>query len=223
MAVPNTDTFTLQDVKDELESSSNDLVSFFAEAVDANFDPLYKGDKNSLYNFRNYGATVVTRSYTIVHIYELGTPAPWSNIINGTTNATSATDGLSNSNLIVAQSGHTTSAAKKCLDLVSGGYSDWYLPAREEIPRTDGDVSTVNAAILSVGGDPISDNTGTFQWTSVEYNSESAQAFRGRTLFGNPPKTANFKTRAVRKETSTNLYSVGDFNFGGIIIRVDII
>lgn len=54
MAIPNTDTFTLQDVKDELESSSNDLVSFFAESVDAHFDPLYKGDKNSLYNFRNY-------------------------------------------------------------------------------------------------------------------------------------------------------------------------
>lgn len=56
MAVPNTNTFTLQDVKTELGSSSNDLVSFFSEADDSKFDPNYVGSKNSLLNFRNYGA-----------------------------------------------------------------------------------------------------------------------------------------------------------------------
>ena len=52
--VPNTTTFSLQDVKDELNSSSNDLVSFFAEANANGFDPAYEGSKNSLLNFRNY-------------------------------------------------------------------------------------------------------------------------------------------------------------------------
>lgn len=56
MAVPNTNTFTQQDVKTELGSSSNDLVSFFSEADDAKFDPNYVGAKNSLLNFRNYGS-----------------------------------------------------------------------------------------------------------------------------------------------------------------------
>lgn len=55
MAVPNTNTFTLQDVKTELATSSNDLVTFFSIADDAKFDPNYKGSKNSLLNFRNYG------------------------------------------------------------------------------------------------------------------------------------------------------------------------
>lgn len=73
MAVPNTDTFTLQDVKNELSSSNNDLVSFFAEAVDANFDPLYKGSKNSLLNFRNYGAEKIVTPL-LVGIFSAASP-----------------------------------------------------------------------------------------------------------------------------------------------------
>lgn len=220
MAVPNTDTFTLQDVKNELGTSVNDLDTFFYIADNNKFDPDYVGSKNSLLNFRNYGAT--RRLYVILHIYELGEATPWSNIIDGVTNATSETDGLSNSNLIVAQAGHTDSAAKKCLDLVSAGYSDWYLPASHERPVSSS-LSLINTALIAVGGDPMSDNTGVYQWLSTEMSSTSAQAFRGNELFGNPIKSANFKTRAIRKETSTNLYPVGSFNFGGVIIRVDVV
>lgn len=55
MAVPNTNTFTLQNVKTELATSADDLVTFFSIADDAKFDPNYVGSKNSLLNFRNYG------------------------------------------------------------------------------------------------------------------------------------------------------------------------
>lgn len=53
MSVPDTNTFTLQDVVAEI-GSGDDLVEEFSLAVDSGFDPTYKGSKDQLYNFRNY-------------------------------------------------------------------------------------------------------------------------------------------------------------------------
>jgi len=57
MAVPDTTTFTLQDVVDEVNPTTDDLVDCFADAVASKFDSAYEGSKNQLLNFRNYGAT----------------------------------------------------------------------------------------------------------------------------------------------------------------------
>ena len=59
MGVPNTTTFSLQDVVDEIKPTTDDLVDCFADAVSGSFDPSYEGSKNALLNFRNYGATPV--------------------------------------------------------------------------------------------------------------------------------------------------------------------
>jgi hypothetical protein len=40
---------------------------------------------------------------------------------------------LANSNAIVAQPGHTASAAKLCRDYRGGGTSDWFLPSQDEL------------------------------------------------------------------------------------------
>lgn len=56
--VPDTNTFSLQDVVDVLPGSQNSLQDCFDDAIDDFFDPTYKGSKNSLYNFRNYGGSV---------------------------------------------------------------------------------------------------------------------------------------------------------------------
>ena len=56
MAVPDTSTFSLQDVTMEIYhdiAAGRNLVSCFADAI-GTFDPNYQGDKNSLLNFRNY-------------------------------------------------------------------------------------------------------------------------------------------------------------------------
>ena len=53
--VPNTTTFTLQNVVDSVNPTTDDLVDCFADADSAQFDPAYEGSKNQLYNFRNYG------------------------------------------------------------------------------------------------------------------------------------------------------------------------
>ncbi len=52
MAVPNTNTFSLQDVVDEINPTTDDLVDCFADAVASKFDPAYSGSKDNLLNFR---------------------------------------------------------------------------------------------------------------------------------------------------------------------------
>lgn len=57
MAVPNTDSFNLQNVTVEIYgdvSAGRNLISCFADANASGFDALYSGSKNSLLNFRNY-------------------------------------------------------------------------------------------------------------------------------------------------------------------------
>ena len=67
MAIPDTDTFSLQDVITEFGLASGDgLFECFEEAVAGSFDPSHNpnadGTDNNLLNFRNYGAgnTVLT-------------------------------------------------------------------------------------------------------------------------------------------------------------------
>jgi len=55
MGVPNTTTFTLQNVVDEIDNDDN-LVGCFNDAIASYFDSSYEGSKNQLLNFRNYGS-----------------------------------------------------------------------------------------------------------------------------------------------------------------------
>jgi len=69
MSVPNTITFSLQDVTKEVFGSTvvtGDLQSCFTNATGI-FDSNYVGNKNSLLNFRNYNRNALTYfSYAIV-------------------------------------------------------------------------------------------------------------------------------------------------------------
>lgn len=62
MAVPNTTTFSLQEVVNEVNPTTDDLVDCFADAISEYFDGTYSGSKNSLLNFRNYGPKLVASS-----------------------------------------------------------------------------------------------------------------------------------------------------------------
>ncbi len=55
-----------------------------------------------------------------------------SDILVGTTSTAIGT-GNANTNAIVAKLGSGTYAAKLCSDLILNGYSDWYLPSKEEL------------------------------------------------------------------------------------------
>jgi len=71
MGVPNTSTFTLQDVVNEVNPTTDDLADCFADANAAGFDATYEGSKNQLLNFRNYNA-VVRVSYSDYNLTAAG-------------------------------------------------------------------------------------------------------------------------------------------------------
>ena len=84
MGVPNTTTFELQDVVDEVNPTTDDLVDCFADANASYFDSTYEGSKNQLLNFRNYGATSRTM-FTIDNSYSYGNASSACTLGTGTT------------------------------------------------------------------------------------------------------------------------------------------
>ncbi|MGB5820725.1 MAG: hypothetical protein WBG90_14665 [Saonia sp.] len=65
MAVPNNYSFTLLNVISEIPGPQDDLAECFSQATDSLFDSSYRGSKNSLRNFRNYGATQSPTIYPV--------------------------------------------------------------------------------------------------------------------------------------------------------------
>lgn len=101
----------------------------------------------------------------IVAPYDQSSGIEWYNGNYTTTGAISAAlgGGASNTNAIVASQGQGNYAAKLCYDLVLGGYSDWYLPSKEELNKI-----YLNKNLI--GGF----NSTAHYWSSTEYNSSEA-------------------------------------------------
>lgn len=63
----------------------------------------------------------------------------WSNITNlavgGAGSGSGIGTGVANTAIILAQSGHTSSAAKLCSELIINGHNGWFLPSREELKQ----------------------------------------------------------------------------------------
>jgi len=136
----------------------------------------------------------------IVALTDQSTSQAWSNVASTAvgTSAQSSWDGLGNSNAIVGQAGHTSSAAKLCLDLVSGGQSDWYLPSIQELNMLWNNYYTVARTLSQIGG--ATQLVGSNYWSSSEYDYNLALSFGfdyGATYnFLN--KNYTFYVRAVR-------------------------
>lgn len=105
----------------------------------------------------------------ILAITEQSASQAWSNITNITIgiNAQSSWDGLLNSNSIVGQSGHSNSAAQLCLNLVSGGQNDWYLPSIDELVLLWHNRFNINKVLSSISGASVLPFTGV-HWSSTE-------------------------------------------------------
>jgi|GEM_PF-2337446 len=140
----------------------------------------------------------------IVSLVNISVSAPWSNITNvliGPT-AQSTWDGLANSNAIMGQQGHTSSAAKLCDDYTNGDcgtgiYDDWFLPSMDMLMTMFHSRYILNKNIVVIcGGDNIANET---YWSSTEYNATHAWAF-SLIDFGGVSyiKSAAFYVRAVR-------------------------
>jgi hypothetical protein len=131
----------------------------------------------------------------------------WSNVTTNAANSNDMYDGLANSNVIVAQASHTTSAAKYCLDYVSGGFDDWFLPANVQLNLVYQSAYTLNY-VLANDGDALTVPLITSQvatspypvyWSSTEYDSTVAWSLYFR--FGymyNFGKNNTARVRAIR-------------------------
>lgn len=134
----------------------------------------------------------------IASLTDLGMSA-WSNVTDTDIgiNAQSSNDGQANTNAIIAQSGHVTSAAKLCNDYVAGGYSDWYLPAHWELNQCYSVAYVVNEILGNTNGFKFEEYS-----CSTEY-SGGGGTFLGenfsRSTLGYPSKSAISIVRAVRK------------------------
>ena len=135
----------------------------------------------------------------IVALTDQSISQAWSNVTSAEigTSAQSSWDGLSNSNSIVGQAGHTSSAAKLCLDLVSGGQSDWYLPSIQELNMLWNNYYTVTRALSQISGATQLSNS--VYWSSSESSSNYAWYFSfnyGTTNYNT--KLTTYCVRAVR-------------------------
>jgi hypothetical protein len=115
----------------------------------------------------------------ITSLIDLSQGSVWSNIANLLvgTGAESYWNGTGNSAAIIAQPGHTTSAAKICDDYTNasygtGIYSDWYLPAIDQLGRIYHERYILNKNIDGVTGADLFENT--YYWSSTEAYSLGA-------------------------------------------------
>jgi hypothetical protein len=76
----------------------------------------------------------------------------WSNVQTSIGLAAESWDGLSNSNAIVGQAGHTISAAAICLNSNNGGQNDWYLPSIDELILLWHNYYTVRRSLTQISG-----------------------------------------------------------------------
>ncbi len=134
----------------------------------------------------------------IVALTDQSTAQTWSNIsgLIGSP-AQSSWDGLGNSNAIIGQAGHTSSAAKLCLDLVSDGQTDWYLPSLQELNMLWNNNYTVARVLSQISG--ATELSDSYYWSSTEDTGVSAWTFNFN--FGSPnnlTKINAVNVRAVR-------------------------
>ena len=135
----------------------------------------------------------------IIDKTDLGTAQVWSNIdatLIGAS-AQSSWDGLSNSNAIVGQAGHTSSASALCLNSTNGGQSDWYLPSAQELNMLWNNYYTVARSLIQITG--ATQLQSATYWSSTESNTSYAWGFyfaSGYAEYIN--KVAPIYVRAVR-------------------------
>ncbi len=113
----------------------------------------------------------------VVDKTDLSTSQVWSNIdaILIGSSAQSSWDGLSNSNAIFGQAGHTSSASALCLNSTIGGQSDWYLPSIQELNMLWNNYYTVARSLTQISGATQLQPAG--YWSSTEFDFNWAWYF----------------------------------------------
>ena len=112
----------------------------------------------------------------------------WGGFTTTGATATALGTGMANTNTIVATQPAGVYAAKLCYDLVLGGYSDWYLPSKDELN------------LLYLNKSSVGDFATPAYWGSSETSTNAAwcQFFDSGAQSSNHPKTDQHAVRAIR-------------------------
>jgi hypothetical protein len=134
------------------------------------------------------------QNYLVVNLSDVSTSAGWG-YASGLVGASSFNNGQSNTSLIAPISAAGT-AAVLCDSLVSGGKSDWYLPAADEWIIIFQNRWEINQGLSSYG----TEIGFSLYWTSTEGSGSNAVYFSAIT--GNTqgaPKSNTLSIRALRR------------------------
>lgn len=149
--------------------------------------------------FHVWKDSVGTEHGLVVSTNDQGT-SMWSNVTGTAVGDSAQTtwNGYRNSENIIAQSGHTSSAAKVCVDLSSGGQTDWYLPSMDELSLLWHNRFNVNAKLESItGAAPL--RLGDFYWSSTEHSFSAAWALQFEFgAYDYKDRSTSYYVRAIR-------------------------
>jgi hypothetical protein len=174
--------------------------------------PAVTGDTGQAgYNGGGGAIIVITEPFRYFEVAPVGVEVSrtWATDINSNrstvvsgADGTAIGTGAQNTIDIVAQSGNVaaTSAAVYCSELTYGGYSDWFLPSKDELNQMYVNKTTT-----------ISGSSFTY-WSSSENDANNAWSQN----FFNGPQSSSLKSsttpyvRPVRSFLSTATYAIGD-------------
>jgi len=145
----------------------------------------------------NGGGTSGT-SGLVATVADISSGAEWGCV--GTLIPTSPAIGAGNANTIAIMTGCATPgiAARLCGDLVQGGYSDWYLPSRDELDQLYTNRVAIGGFVVATYYD--------YYWSSTQETNNPDFALVRRFLDGNATigqKDGTFHVRAVRSFDET--------------------
>jgi len=118
----------------------------------------------------------------IASMVDLSTSQAWSNITSTLIGTTNDWDGASNTTAIAGQSGHSSSAAKLCIDYTNadygtGTYGDWYLPSIAELNHVWNNFYEVQKNLTNDGNSATTPLVRINYWSSSEYSTNHAWYF----------------------------------------------
>jgi Protein of unknown function (DUF1566) len=157
----------------------------------------------------------------IASLVDISPGSVWSNVGSDESGAQSTIDGQTNTNTIIAQTGHTTSAAKLCHDYTNadhgtGIFSDWYLPSILELNQCYNAALIVNKLLGESDGFQLNSS---YYWSSTEYSPNGAWPlafYPGANYSFINNKSNSNRVRAVRR-----FFYLGQSFGGGKIFFID--
>ena len=137
----------------------------------------------------------------IASLADISASSVWSNLntlcatSNGQPPQLSPVNGSNNTQLIISQPGHTTSAALLCSQYNGGGYNNWYLPAVWELRLLYNSALTIEKILGPSGKLSFVD-----YWSSTEEFNTIAwtTSFSSGWSRGDHPKSELNRVRAIR-------------------------